>query len=71
MEKKPVKRATLLEEALADLTDAEEILAKLEGSDTFEAFSRTQKQSYYETLAKLRDLMLDLGEDTSREQIAS
>jgi hypothetical protein len=67
MNKKPVMRAIRLEEALADLMDAENILSKLEGSEVFQAFSDRQKRGYYRVLGELRGLLADMSKDTSLE----
>ena len=71
MNKKPVMRAIRLEEALADLTDAEQILSKLENTHVFLAFTERQKRQYHAMLDQLRDMIHDITNDTSQEQLAS
>jgi hypothetical protein len=71
MPRKPVRRAIRLEEALAALNDAEQILYQVENSDVFQAFTSMERSQYYEALAKLHDLIRDLSLDTYREQLAS
>ena len=71
MEKKPVLRAIRLEEGIADLMDAEKIVAELEGTDVLRAFTESQRTHYYAARLLLRELLNDLLEDTSREQSAS
>ena len=71
MEKKPVQRVIRLEEAIADLMDAEKIVAELENTDVLRAFSESQRTHYYAARLLLRELLNDLLEDTSLEQLAS
>jgi hypothetical protein len=71
MEKKPVHRAIRLEEAIADLSDAERIVAQLVTRDVLQAFSEIQRTNYYAVLLLLRELLRDLTQDASRDQIAS
>ncbi len=69
--KKPVHRALRLEEALADLQDAEHILSQVETSDALQGFTHRQKRHFYEVLADLRDLIHDLEQEAAQEQVAS
>jgi hypothetical protein len=71
MEKKPVHRAIRLEESIAALCDIEQMFLQVENTDVFQAFAAKQKTQYYDTLSKLRELIQDLSNDTSREQLAS
>ena len=69
--KKPVKRVILLEDALSELMEAEDILAAIETKDVFQAFTPKQKQDYYDALSRLRGLIHNESGDTSPEQTAS
>jgi hypothetical protein len=69
--KKPVKRATLLEEVLADLMEAEDILASLEPANALEPLTAKQVHLYNGTLAALRVLVCDLINDVAQEHRAA
>ena len=71
MNKKPVMRAIRLEEALLDLMEAERTLSSLETSDVLQALTDKQKRRYRQALGELRDLIQDITNDTSQEQLAS
>jgi hypothetical protein len=47
MEKKPVLRAIRLEEAVADLMDAEKIVAELESTDVLRVSTKSQRTHYF------------------------
>ena len=64
-------RAIRLEEALADLMDAEKIIAELESTDVLRAFTESQPTHYYAARLSLRELVSDLLKDTDLEQLAS
>ena len=69
--KKPVLRAIRLEEAIADLMDAEKIVAELENTDMLRAFNEGQRTHYYAARLLLRELLNDWLKDTDLEQLAS
>jgi hypothetical protein len=46
MQRKPVRRAIRLEEALAALNDAEQILYQVENSDLFQAFTSMERSQW-------------------------
>jgi hypothetical protein len=69
--KKPVKRATLLEEVLADFIEAEDILASLESANSLQPLTAKQVRLYNETLATLRELVRDLTNDITQEHRAA
>ena len=69
--KKPVQRATLLEDVLADLIQVEETLLQLELSEPFDALTEKQAQLYTEMLARLRELVQDLSNDVAQEHRAA
>ena len=71
MEKKLVDRAIRVEEAIADLMDAEKIVAQLKKVTFLQAFTGEQCTHYYAALLLLRELPSDLSENNSREQLAS
>jgi hypothetical protein len=71
MQKKPVHRAIRLENALADIVDAEQILSQVETSDVFQAFTTKEKAQCRDVLGRLRELIDDLTQDPAQEQRAS
>ena len=69
--KKPVKRATLLEEVLADLIEAEDILASLEPANALQPLTVEQVHLYDGIMAALRVLVCDLINDVAQERRAA
>jgi hypothetical protein len=72
MRNKTVHRAVRLEEALADLMQAEYVMEQLKSGDVFQALRIRQRELFLEVLNLLRDLIHDLSQDAVQEkQLAS
>jgi hypothetical protein len=69
--KKPAHRAMYLEDALNALQAMEATASELERSDAFEAFTASEKAHYRKVLGTSRDLIRDLEQDSTQEQLAS
>jgi hypothetical protein len=71
MQKKPVHRAMYLDDALTILQDIERTASELEVSDVFQRFTNTEQAQFRDVLRRLRDLIRDLEQDSTQEQLAS
>jgi len=56
MQKKPVHRAMLLEDALLALVEMEHTALELENSDAFQTLTGKEKARYRDVVSRLRDL---------------
>lgn len=68
---KPVKRVSLLEDALSDLMEAEYILSAIAKKDVLHALTTEQRQRYNDVLSRLHALVYEVSQDTAREQTAA
>jgi len=69
--KKPVHRALRLENTVYELLEIESLLAQVSKSEGFDALTRGQRAKYQDVLSSLREIIADLAQDTSQEQLAS
>jgi hypothetical protein len=71
MQKKPVHRATQLDDAENELMEAEPIMAQLRNDDVFQTLSPHQTRQFHVVLNLLRDLIHDLEQGIAQERRAS
>jgi hypothetical protein len=71
MEKKPVYRSRRLEESVAALCEIQQMFLQLETTDVLRALTAKQKTQYQDALSRLRDLIQDLWQQASGEQLVS
>jgi hypothetical protein len=69
--KKPVSRATLLEDLLSDFLEVEDILLKLELEDRTRPLTTKETRLCKEVRARLRELIIELTNDLAREHSAA
>jgi hypothetical protein len=69
--KKPVRRATLLEFALRDFLELENILMKLELKGVLHPLNAKQRQHYKQLAKRLHDLVKDLASEVAHEHKAA
>ena len=69
--KKPVSRATLLENLLSDFLEVEDLFLKLELKDGTRPLSTKETRLYNEVHARLRELITELTSDLAREHSAA
>ena len=67
----PMHRASLLADALNELTEIEMAFADLQECDVFQSFTTHEKAQYSEVLNRLRELIHELEEDSTRGEMAS
>jgi len=68
--KKPVRRATLLEDLLSDFLEIEDILLKMELKG-LKPLTAKELQLYRQLRAKLHDVISELANDLAQEQSAA
>jgi hypothetical protein len=69
--KKPVSRATLLEDLLSDFLEVEDMLLKLELEDRTRPLTTKEARLCKEVRARLRELIIELTNDLAREHSAA
>jgi len=69
--RKPVKRASLLEHALSDFLEVEDILLKLELQGELQPLTARQTLLYKEVIETLHELIRELTNDVAREHRAA
>ena len=69
--RKPVKRASLLEDVLSDFLEVEDILLKLELQGELQPLTPRQTLLYKEVIERLHELVRDLTNDVAREHRAA
>ena len=69
--RKPVKRASLLEDVLSDFLEVEDILLKLELQGELQPLTARQTVLYKEVIERLHELVRDLTNDVAREHRAA
>jgi predicted YcjX-like family ATPase len=69
--KRSMHRASLLVDALNELTEMEMAFADLQEADVFQSFTTKEKAHYLDVLTRLRDLIRELEEDSAQTQRAS
>jgi len=69
--KRPVRRATLLEDLLSDILEIEEILLQMELKDGLEPLTAKEVRLYRQLRAKLRDVISELTNDVAQEHSAA
>jgi len=69
--KKPVRRATLLEDLLSDFLEIEDILLKMELKDGLGPLTAKEVRLYRQLRAKLRDVISELTNDVAQEHSAA
>jgi len=69
--KKPVRRATLLEDLLSDFLEIEDIPLKMELKDELRPLTAKEKQLYKAARARLRELINELTNDLAQEHSAA
>ena len=69
--KKPVRRATLLEEVLSGFLDIEDVLLKMELQNGLKPLTGRENLLYKEVRAKLRELITELTNDVAHEHSAA
>jgi hypothetical protein len=69
--KKPVRRATLLEDLLSNFLEIEEILLQMELKDRLEPLTAKEVRLYKKLRAKLREVISELTTDLAQEHSAA